>query len=184
LKIISTKITGCYEIFPKIHRDSRGMFVKTYNSQTFKKLGVNTSFKEQYYTVSLKNVIRGLHFQMPPHDHAKLIYCVVGEVLDVALDLRVGSPFYGKHISLNLNSKKGNMIYIPSGFAHGFCSLRSASTLVYNTTSVYNAKKDTGIHWDTAGISWPKTKTKTKISKRDSKFINFKNFKSPFVFKE
>ena len=180
MKIVSTKIPGCYQIFPKVQNDSRGTFVKTFHSIKFKDFGLKTLFKEQYYSISKKNVLRGLHFQMPPYDHAKLVYCVYGEVLDVALDLRVGSPSYGKYLSIKLSPKKGNMIYIPNGFAHGFCNLKNNSILVYNTTTVYNPKKDTGLHWDTAGISWPVKKP--VLSKRDLLLPNFKDFKSPFVF--
>ena len=102
------------------------------------------------------------------------------EVIDVALDLRIGSPFYGKHILTNLSAEKGNMIYIPSGFAHGFCTLSDSSTLIYNTSSVYNPKKDFGIRWDTAGISWPIKNA--NLSDRDLKFPEFKNFNSPFIY--
>ncbi len=182
MKIISTKIPGCFELFPDIHKDLRGVFVKTFHFKTFKKFGLNSSFKEQYYSISVKNVIRGLHFQMPPYEHAKLVYCLKGVVMDVSLDLRVGSPFYKKHISINLDAKKNNMVYIPPGVAHGFCSIKSDSTLVYNTTTVYNPKKDSGVHWDSAGISWPIKKP--IISERDLNLINLKNFKSPFIFKK
>ena len=180
MKIISTKIPGCFELLPELHKDLRGVFVKTFHAPTFNEFGLKTSFEEQYYSTSYKNIIRGLHFQMPPYDHAKLIYCTDGEVMDVALDLRVGSPFYGKYISINLNSKKGNMIYIPSGVAHGFCTLENTSTLVYNTTTIYNPNQDNGIRWDTANISWPIKDP--HLSDRDLQLQDFKNFKSPFVF--
>lgn len=180
MKITKTKIPGCYEILTKKHEDKRGVFIKTFHAPTFKKFGLKTSFKEQYYSISSKNVIRGLHFQLPPHDHAKLIYCTEGEVLDIALDLRVGSPFYGKYISIKLKAKKGNMIYIPSGFAHGFCSLKNSSTLIYNTSTVYNPKKDIGLRWDSADISWPIKNP--YLSDRDLKFPKFKDFISPFIY--
>jgi dTDP-4-dehydrorhamnose 3,5-epimerase len=180
MKIISTEIPGCYELFPKLHNDTRGVFVKTFHVQIFKELGLTTSFKEQYYSISKKNVIRGLHFQKPPHDHAKLVYCTNGEVMDVALDLRIGSPHYGKFISIILNAKKCNMIYIPSGFAHGFCSLKNTSTLVYNTSSIYDSNNDSGVRWDTADIPWPIKKP--NLSDRDLQLPDFKNFTSPFVF--
>jgi dTDP-4-dehydrorhamnose 3,5-epimerase len=181
MKIIPTKIPRCYELLPKLQNDPRGVFVKTFHAPTFKKFGLKTSFKEQYYSISCKNVIRGLHYQRPPYDHDKLVYCIYGEVFDIALDLRIGSPFYGEHISINLNAKKRNMIYIPSGFAHGFCSLIHNSILIYNTTREYNPSKDTGIRWNTAGIEWPIKNP--YISDRDLQLQDFKKFKSPFVFK-
>jgi len=182
MKIICTKIPGCYEFFPIIHEDTRGIFVKTFHSPTFKKHGLNTIFKEDYYSTSLKNVIRGLHFQLPPNDHVKIVYCISGIVKDIVVDLRLGSPTYGKHLSIDLSSKRGNMIYIPKGMAHGFCGLSKFSTLVYKTSTVHSPKKDTGIRWDSAGISWP---NRTKIiSKRDRSFLALKDFKSPFKFKK
>lgn len=182
MKIISTKISGCYEIFPTIRKDLRGVFVKTFHHPTFKKFGLNTIFKEEYYSTSYRNVIRGLHFQLPPHDHVKLVYCMSGIVKDVVVDLRLGSPTYGKHLSINLSSKIGNMVYIPKGMAHGFCVLSKTSTLVYKTSTIYYANKDTGIKWNSAKISWP---NKTKIiSERDKSFLKLKEFNSPFKFKK
>ena len=182
MKIIKSKIPGCYEIINKVHKDIRGTFIKVFHSPTFKKFGLETIFKEEYYSNSFKNVIRGLHFQLPPHDHVKLVYCVSGIVKDVVVDLRLGSPTYGKHISIELSSKKGNMIYIPRGMAHGFCGLSKISTLVYKTSTVHYPKKDTGIKWDSAGISWPNKNM--IISKRDKSFLTLKEFKSPFKFKK
>ena len=182
MKIISTKISGCYEIFPIIHKDFRGVFVKTFHHPTFKKFGLNTIFKEEYYSTSYKNVIRGLHLQLPPHDHVKLIYCISGIVKDVVVDLRLGSPTYGKHLSINLSSEIGNMVYIPKGMAHGFCVLSKTSTLVYKTSTIHHPNKDTGIKWNSAKISWP---NKSKIiSERDKFFLTLKEFNSPFRFEK
>ncbi len=180
MKIISTKISGCYEIFPVIHKDRRGVFVKTFHYPTFKEFGLNTIFKEEYYSTSYKNVIRGLHFQLPPHDHIKLVYCISGIVKDVVVDLRLDSPTYGKHLSINLSSEIGNMVYIPKGMAHGFCSLSRTSTLVYKASTIYRPDKDTGIKWDSAGIAWPNKDT--IVSKRDKLFLTLEEFKTPFVF--
>ena len=182
MKIINSEIPGCYEILNTIHNDSRGTFVKTFHSPTFKKFGLNTLFEEEYYSISFKNVIRGLHFQLPPHDHIKLVYCILGFVKDFVVDLRVGSPTYGKHLSINLSSKKGNMIYIPKGMAHGFCSLSKTSILVYKASTIHHPHKDSGIKWDSAGISWPNENM--IISERDKSFPKLKDFKSQFRFKK
>ena len=182
MKIISTKIPGCYEIFPNIHKDPRGVFVKIFCYPTFKKFGLNTIFKEEYYSTSYKNVIRGLHFQLPPHDHIKLVYCISGIVKDVVVDLRIDSPTFGKHLSFNLSSEIGNMIYIPKGIAHGFCVLSKTSTLVYKTSSIYSPDRDSGIRWNSAKISWP-TKN-IIISDRDKSFSTLKDFNSPFRLKK
>tara|TARA_B100001093_G_C26774255_1_gene991589 strand:- start:416 stop:982 length:567 start_codon:yes stop_codon:yes gene_type:complete len=182
MKIISTKIPGCYEILPIVRKDPRGYFVKTFHSPTFKKFGLVNSFKEDYYSLSFKNVIRGLHFQLPPYDHVKLVYCISGNVKDVVVDLRIGSPTYGKHLSINLSDNKRNMIYIPRGMAHGFCTISKTSTLVYKTSTIHNPDKDTGIKWDSAGISWPNINQ--IISDRDKSFLSLKELNSPFKFKK
>ena len=180
MKILQTKIPGCFEIITKKHKDLRGFFVKVFHSPLYKKYGLNTSFNEDYYSISSKNVIRGLHFQLPPYDHIKLVYCLSGSVMDAVVDLRLGSPTYLQHLTIELSFDKGNILYIPKGLAHGFCTLSRSSTLVYKASTVYNSKKDTGIRWDSAGITWPKGKP--KISDRDKKFITLKDFKSPFKY--
>lgn len=180
MKFISNKIIGCFEIFPNIHTDLRGAFVKTLHADTFKHAGLCYTFKEQYYSKSIKGVVRGLHFQTPPYDHAKLIYCIAGEVMDAVVDLRLGSPTYGQNYSTILSEKKGNMIYIPQGVAHGFCTTNEAATLVYNATTEYNPSHDAGIRWDTAGISWPVDKP--HMSDRDLNLPTLSNFDSPFIF--
>jgi len=181
LKISSTKIHGCYEISPKIVSDPRGTFIKTFHKPSFDEAGLLSDFKEQYHSVSNQNVIRGLHFQIPPFDHAKLVYCIDSEVDDFVLDIRIGSPTYGEYFSTKLNFQKGNMIYIPSGCAHGFCTSKKKATLIYNVTAIYNSDFDKGIRWDSAGIIWPIEDP--IISEKDQSFPSFKNFSSPFRFR-
>jgi len=179
-KLNKTNILDCYEIYTNSHEDFRGKFVKIFNEVEFKKLSLNTNFTEQFYTVSEPGVVRGLHFQIPPHDHAKLVYCTAGEVMDIALDLRVGSQTYGKYFSTKLSAKKANMIYIASGIAHGFATYEKTSTLIYNLTSVYSPESDLGILWNSVGIEWPNSNP--VISKRDKSFPKFKDFESPFTY--
>jgi dTDP-4-dehydrorhamnose 3,5-epimerase len=180
-KFKKTNIHDCYEIFSELYKDNRGKFVKIFNELKFKKFNLNFTFTEQYYSISKPNVLRGFHFQVPPYDHAKLIYCISGEVLDVILDLRVGSPTYGKYHSIKLSEKKANIIYIGKGIAHAFTTYKKTSTLIYNLTSVYNPKHDKGVLWNSVGFKWPNPKP--IISKRDRSLIRFKDFKSPFTFK-
>lgn len=177
---IETKIPGCYELQSKAIRDDRGLFMKVFNSDVFESLGLCTEWKEQYYSVSRANVVRGLHFQLPPYDHVKLVYCIDGSVEDVVLDLRVGSPTYGQVVMIELSAKKGNMIYIPTGLAHGFCTPNESATMVYNVSSIYKKDADTGILWNSAEIPW--SLERPALSERDKKFIPFANFKSPFHF--
>ena len=178
-QIKKSKIDGCLEIFSRVQKDNRGSFVKVFHKPAFQKLGIESEFEEEYYSQSFKNVIRGLHFQLPPKDHDKIIFCINGSVLDVVVDLRKESPTYGKHHSFELNAKQANMIYIPKGMAHGFCSISESSTLVYKTSTVYDPKYDSGILWNSLDINWP---TNDPImSDRDKDFLDFSLFKSPFI---
>ena len=104
---VETPLEGCYEILSKVRGDNRGAFIKTFNIDSFKELGLETKFKEAYYSTSIKNVLRGMHFQTPPADHVKLVYCAVGKVLDVVVDLRKNSATFGKHQKFYLDAKKG-----------------------------------------------------------------------------
>jgi dTDP-4-dehydrorhamnose 3,5-epimerase len=180
MKIIPTSINGCFEILPRVIEDVRGRFVKTFHQDIFDEYGLATNFIEQYYSVSHKGVLRGLHFQTPPHDHAKLVYCLTGKVLDVIVDLRVGSPTFGKFELIELDSASAKMLYISTGMAHGFYALEDDTIMQYHVTSVYAPAKDTGIRWDSAGIPWP---AMTPIlSERDAKFALFADFASPFLY--
>ena len=178
-KKIETTIAGCFELQPIVHADSRGRFVKTYNADYFRSHDLETDFKEQYYTISKKGVLRGMHFQTPPREHNKLVYCTSGIILDVVLDLRIGSPSYLKHFSLNLSEEMGNILYLPAGLAHGFYSLTEA-TVAYNVSTVYAPEFDSGILWSSIGMTWPNMFP--DISERDAKFCDLENFHSPFTF--
>lgn len=182
LQLIQTKIPGCYELQPSNISDNRGCFVKTFHTAQFESLGLRTDWAEQYYSVSRPGVVRGLHFQLPPHEHAKLVYCIVGRVHDVAVDLRKGSPTFGEHISLELSAERANMLYLPAGLAHGFSTFDEPATMVYNVTSVYQSESDAGIHWDSAGIGWPHKHP--NISERDQGFEKLSTFETPFAFVE
>lgn len=179
-EIKPSKIRDCLELQPKVIQDARGKFVKIFHDQAFAAQGLETSFAEEYYSVSQKNVIRGLHFQMPPMDHVKMVYCVEGEVLDVVVDLRVGSPTYGHYALFELSAAKANSIYIPKGMAHGFCVLSEQATMVYKVGSVYSPAHDAGVRWDSAGIPWPTTEP--VLSARDESFSPLDKFISPFSY--
>lgn len=181
MKVIKTKLPGCYELIPNVFKDERGLFVKIFHEEQFKEEGLVTHFAEEYYSLSHKGVLRGLHFQTPPMDHAKMVYCVSGEVVDAVLDLRVGSPSYGKYELFDLNSEKRNMIYIPSGMAHGFYVKSESALLMYKVTTVYSPDNDSGILWNSAGVLWGDDNP--QISKRDSSLPSLVNFKSPFQYR-
>ncbi len=175
-----TTIPGCYEIIPRILRDERGVFVKVFQEEVFKEHGLTTDWREEYYSVSRRRVLRGLHFQLPPHDHDKLVYCTAGVVLDAAVDLRKGSPAYGSHVILELSAEKGNMLYIPRGLAHGFYVTSASATMMYKVSSVYAPEYDSGILWNSAGIPWPDVHI--NISERDWNFYPLDRFESPFTY--
>lgn len=156
----------------------RGRFVKIFHEPSYAALGLETNFAEEYYSVSHKNVIRGLHFQVPPMDHVKMVYCLEGHALDVVLDLRVGSPTYGQFETFELNSINSSSIYIPKGMAHGFCALSENTIMVYKVSTVYSPEHDAGILWNSVGIPWPIRDA--VLSVRDQDFSTFADFNSPF----
>lgn len=180
MQIRKTKIPGCYELEVFKEKDSRGSFVKTFHAELFQQSGLETCFAEQYYSHSVGGVIRGLHFQAPPMDHTKLVYCVQGKVMDAVVDLRKGSPTYGEYEVFQLSAENGNIIYIPSGLAHGFAVLGELAIVVYNVTTVYTSKYDAGILWNSVGIPWPFDNP--IISERDKGLVPFSQFESPFVY--
>ena len=173
-------IPGVVELKPKVHTDPRGRLVKVFHKGTFRELGFTDHFDEAFYSVSGRNVLRGLHFQNPPYEHAKLVTCVTGSVWDVALDLRNGSPTFGSHFFLTLSSKMGNVVYLPAGLAHGFCVLEAPAVVLYFASSVHAPEFDSGVRWDSAGIEWPIHNP--EVSARDCSLPHFDEFASPFVY--
>jgi dTDP-4-dehydrorhamnose 3,5-epimerase len=176
---IETAIPGCVEIQPLIVDDLRGRFVKVIDPVAFAKLGLESAFVEQYYSHSTHGVLRGLHFQIPPHDHVKL-YCVRGSAMDVAVDLRVGSPSYGRHIVVELSEEQGNALYLPRGLAHGFYATSPRTTMLYNVTSAYSPASDSGVRWDSVGVRWPEPAP--VMSSRDRSFSTLVEIQSPFTY--
>ena len=180
MRIKTTKIEGCFEIEIIVREDRRGRLVKNFHKTSFEKLGLSTDFPEHYYSVSKKNVLRGLHFQVPSQHHIKLVSCIEGRILDVVVDLRIGSPTFGEHLIIELNSEKANMLYVPEGCAHGFFTLSDKSIFLNRTSTMYSSSHDRGIHWDSCGISWPINYP--IISEKDKNLPELKNFESPFKF--
>ena len=154
MKVLNTRFKDLKVIQGVTFKDNRGFFVKTFHSELFKKHRLDCDFKESFYSVSKKGVLRGMHFQLPPHDHEKLVYVTDGEILDVALDIRIDSPTYGKYYSTQLSSDNAKSLYMGKGFAHGFLTLTDSATVVYLITSVYASDFDSGIHWNSFGLDW------------------------------
>jgi len=174
------RVPGVVEILPRVFADARGTFVKTFRSDFPAEYGIATVYAEEYYSVSKRGVLRGMHFQLPPHDHDKLVYCTAGEVLDAVLDLRVGSPTYGEAATVTLTGERANMLFIPRGCAHGFYTLSESATMMYKVTSVYAPQHDAGIRFDSAAIEWPAGEP--IMSDRDKGFPALRDFASPFRY--
>ena len=179
MRFVETGIPGACQIFSQVSTDRRGSFTKTFHAEQFEMVGLQSQFREQYYSVSHAGVLRGLHFQTPPHQHAKLVFCTVGHVFDAIVDLRVDSPTFGKHEVFELSVSRGNALLIPPGLAHGFYALVE-STLVYNVSTEYVATNDAGILWRSVGIPWPSENP--ILSVRDMSFPPFCDFQSSFSF--
>jgi dTDP-4-dehydrorhamnose 3,5-epimerase/CDP-3, 6-dideoxy-D-glycero-D-glycero-4-hexulose-5-epimerase len=173
-----TPIHGVYIIEQKISKDRRGSFVKNFQNSLFEKHGLEYNFKESYYTKSHEDVIRGMHFQIPPHDHAKFITVISGTIVDVVLDIRKSSETFGTHFEIELSRENRKSLYIPRGIAHGFGVLSDMAIAYYQVTSEHNSEHDKGIHFDSFGFSWPIVNP--VISDRDGAFPTFDDFESPF----
>ncbi len=180
MQVLSTAIPGCFKIVPQVRRDDRGSFVKTFREDIFQEHGLTTRFAEEYYTSSHQGVLRGLHFQVPPKDHVKVVTCLSGKVMDAVVDLRTGSPAYGRHLVFELSADNGNILYLPPGLAHGFYVPNGEALLSYKVTSLYSPEHDSGILWDSADILWPDKSP--HVSARDRSFARLDDFKSPFLY--
>jgi len=176
MKIIKTAFDDLYIMEYGSFKDGRGEFVKTIHEETFASHGLNHQYTESFYSVSKKNVIRGMHFQIPPADHVKLVYVVTGAIIDVVLDIRKESLTFGQVFSLALNSQNRKGIYIGKGFAHGFLSLEDNTTVEYHTSTSQDRALEAGIKYDSFGFDW-KT-PQPVISERDQQFQSFSDFKN------
>jgi len=176
--ILPTKIKDCKEIKPPVFSDERGKFVKIFHFDSFSEHHLATDFEEAYYSVSHKGVLRGLHFQKPPHAHAKLVTCIAGKILDVVVDLRRSSPTYKKSFSIILDSEKGNSLYVPEGLAHGFYVLSEHCIFLSLNSKKYSSEFDSGIRWDSIDFDWPDKHP--IISEKDKNMPQLSDFYSPF----
>lgn len=175
-----TSIPGCYRLLPRVHADARGLFVKTYHSRAFEDLGLPTRWAEDFWSSSREAVLRGLHFQRPPHSHAKLVTCLRGRVLDALVDLRLGSPAYGRHELLNLDEAHPAVLVVAAGVAHGFQVLSEEALVLYKTGTMHVPEADDGILWNSCGINWPRTPL---LSERDATFQTLTDYLAKPLFR-
>lgn len=184
MNIIKTEIEGVFIIEPSLFRDARGYFFESFSQREFDDKIKHIVFCQDNESMSSYGVMRGLHFQHPPFTQSKLVRCVKGRVLDVAVDIRKGSPTYGKHISVELTEDNHRQFFIPKGFAHGFAVLSEIAVFQYKCDEFYHPEADDGISIldDELGIDWQIPTEFAKLSDKDMKYILFRDFNSPFCY--
>lgn len=175
----STEIDGLLSVKPRVAHDDRGAFVKAIHAPTFAEHGLATAFPEVFYSSSRAGVIRGMHFQTPPHAHDKLVICTYGRVLDVVVDLRAGSPSFRRVVSRELDGDVATGLYIPTGCAHGFLSLTEGAVLLYAVTAPYSATHDAGVRFDSIDFAWPAGEP--IVSDRDRALPPLEAWRTPFT---
>ena len=183
IEVKKTDIEGVLIIEPKVFGDARGYFLESFNAKEFaEKTGLNINFVQDNESMSSYGVMRGLHFQTPPYTQSKLVRCVKGAVLDVAVDIRKGSPTYGQHVAVELTEDNHRQFFVPRGFAHGFAVLSETAVFQYKCDNFYAPQADGGISIldESLGIDWKIPTAKALLSEKDTKHDLLKDFDSPF----
>ena len=181
MEIKEEKITGIFSIFPKIFGDDRGYFFESYNKERYEQFIHAKSFVQDNESCSGKNVVRGLHFQIPPFDQGKLVQVSRGKALDIALDIRKSSPTYGRHVKVILCAKQKNQLWIPPGFAHGFCSIEDDTVFSYKCTNYYSPQHERSLLWNDPELAIDWEVTNPIVSEKDKNGLKFSDFISPFA---
>jgi len=183
MKFVNTPIEGLVIIEPTVFEDDRGYFSESYNKKKFEKAIGNISFVQDNESKSSRGVLRGLHFQKPPYAQAKLVRCIEGKVLDIAVDIRDGSDTYGQNVSVELSGENKKQVFIPRGFAHGFLVLSNTAIVSYKVDNSYAPTYDAGIRWDdpTLNIQWGVNESDVLVSEKDAKLPFFSEFETPFT---
>ena len=182
MNVFRTTIDGVVVIKPRIFEDSRGYFFESFSQREFDEKVLSVEFVQDNESKSSYGVMRGLHFQYPPYTQSKLVRCVKGAVLDVAVDIRKGSPTYGKHVAVELTEDNHCQFFVPRGFAHGFAVLSETAVFQYKCDNFYAPQADGGINIldDSLGIDWRIPTEKVLLSEKDTKHALLKDFDSPF----
>ena len=182
MEVIKTAIEGLVIIEPKVFKDARGYFFESFSQREFEEKVRPINFVQDNESMSSYGVMRGLHFQRPPYTQSKLVRCVKGRVLDVAIDIRKGSPTYGQHVAVELSEENHRQFFIPRGFAHGFAVLSDTAVFQYKCDNFYAPQADGGISImdETIGINWKIPTAETILSEKDLKHPLLKDFNSPF----
>lgn len=186
MNVVKTEIEGVWIIEPKVFGDARGYFFESYSQRDFEQAIGPVKFVQDNESMSTYGVMRGLHFQRPPFTQSKLVRCVRGAVLDVAVDIRKGSPTYGKHVAVELSEENHRQFFIPKGFAHGFAVLSDVAVFQYKCDEFYHPEADGGISIldKSLGIDWRIPTDKAILSDKDTRHDLLKDFDSPFIYKK
>ncbi len=182
MNLIKTKLDGLVVLKPTVFKDNRGYFMESYNQKNINKLLGNVNFIQDNESESSRGVLRGLHFQKPPYTQAKLVRCLKGSVLDVALDLRKDSKTYGIFETISLTEENKKQLFIPKGFAHGFIVLSKSAILSYKVDNYYNPESESGIIWNDPdlNIDWKINKNEIIVSEKDKNLPTFNEIINPF----
>lgn len=180
MKVIPTALAGVLELEPVVHHDERGFFFEAYRADRYRDAGIDVTFVQANHSRSRQGTLRGLHWQDPPHAQAKLVRVVVGEVFDVAVDIRPGSPTFGRWVGVTVSAANFRQLFIPVGFAHGFAVLSDIAEVEYLCSDVYDARAERGLRWDDAdlAIDWPIRSP--IISDRDRRHPSFAELRRQF----
>ena len=186
MTIKTTPIPGLLIIEPRVFEDNRGCFFELFNDVNYQKNGIETGFIQDNVSYSVKNTIRGLHYQLAPYAQAKLVQVLKGRVLDVALDLRENSPTYGQHYAIELSGENKLQLYVPKGFAHGFKALSDEVVFFYKCNAPYNKDAERGINFNDTdlGIDWKTAISETIVSPKDEVLPSFSEAEKNFFFHE
>lgn len=186
MEVIKTAIEGLAIIEPKVFKDARGYFFESFSQREFEEKVRPINFVQDNESMSSYGVMRGLHFQTPPYTQSKLVRCVKGKVLDVAVDIRKGSPTYGQHVAVELSEDNQRQFFVPRGFAHGFAVLSETAVFQYKCDNFYAPEADGGISIkdESLGIDWQIPTENAILSERDIKHLCLKDFDSPFDYNE
>jgi dTDP-4-dehydrorhamnose 3,5-epimerase len=184
LSVEPTAIPDVKIVSPKRHGDDRGFFSETFNQRSFAEAGLDAVFVQDNHSLSgPAGTVRGLHFQSPPAGQAKLVRVVRGAILDVAVDLRRSSPTYGKHVAVELSADNWRQLWVPVGFAHGFCTLVPDTEVIYKVTEFYSPQHDLGMQWDDPdlGVAWPVAAGAATLSNKDLSLPRFADLAPVFA---
>ena len=184
MKFIKTEIPEVIIIEPKVFGDDRGYFLESYNKKAFEENIGSITFVQDNESKSSKGVLRGLHFQKPPFTQAKLVRCIKGKVIDIAVDIRRDSPTYGKHVSVILSEENKKQLFVPRGFAHGFAVLSETAIFAYKVDNNYAPEYDGGIIWNDKDlqIDWNLPENEIKLSDKDAKLPTLNSLDNPFIY--